>query len=262
MKLSFKSRLVLITAIMITLWVFRFEMILFMQLQSLKNIGCDSEQRLNSASQEKSPLSICSKVWVHRVNSLTRFQYLMNDFSGFELDAVFVPDSGRFYVRHPPDAVNNLDLESYFQTVASSGKLFWLDIKDLRRDQQLPALQRLLQLKARLLFPGQVIIESSDADFVNLLARNGFKCSFLLLENRLSTSGGQQSRLPVLDSAVNFVSGNVSILQDLKYHFPGKKFLVWSLSAKNFFRTEDLKKLIADPDVEVVLLNIKSRHYR
>src|SRR6185369_9050299 len=47
-------------------------------------------------------LNRLQKIWVHRVNSLERYDLLKDKFDGFEADLSFQPETGSFFIYHPP----------------------------------------------------------------------------------------------------------------------------------------------------------------
>src|SRR5690348_14370283 len=94
--------------LLLTVYLFRYP--LFLQFQY---------SRMHSLSS--------SRIWVHGVNSIDRYQFLRKKFSGFELDVIYTGPKG-FAVLHPPAeaGTDTLWLDTFLSQTDPSDRL-WLD---------------------------------------------------------------------------------------------------------------------------------------
>lgn len=234
--------------LLVTVYLFRYSLFYRFQLSRLTSLSCQKEACL-------------SRVWAHRVNTIKRRKYLSR-FLGYELDVIYTGPKG-FAVLHPPDEVvgDTLRLESYLDKAEMNKHRFWLDTRFIAPSNMQEALVALKKLSNHYRDFGNCILEIYSLPAAELFAANGYTVSFNVSETWLNNLSGNQS---LQDSVrrilknVKYVSQEASFLPTVKQLFPDKKILTWHLAIKDFLDRGPLKKLLADPQVEVVLVNIKS----
>jgi hypothetical protein len=94
-----------------------------------------------------------------------------------------------------------------------------------------------------------------------LLAVNGYNVSFNVSKRWLDNLPGNRSLQDSVSRIlkdVKYVSQDAAYLPVVKQLFPEKKILTWHLAIQDFFDRKPLKALLADPQVEAILVNIKS----
>jgi hypothetical protein len=94
-----------------------------------------------------------------------------------------------------------------------------------------------------------------------LFAANGYTVSFNVSQEWLTILHGNRNLLDSVKGIlkdVKYVSQDAAYLPAVKQLFPEKKILTWHLAIRDFFDRKPLKALLADPQVEIVLVNIKS----
>lgn len=249
--------------VLVCLFFYRFELMFAFQRMQLAKMGCGSGKSV-VISTRPDLLRGCEKLWVHRVNSSQRFQYMKDQFSGLETDVVFDKKVNNFRVYHPPAPPSGLLLDEYFKQLKAGAKGLWVDVKGIdttcwqQAVDYFEACDRLYDIKKF------VIIESSEIPFVNLLASRGFLTSFLVPVQfvqaetpvRVTDSVAQQ-----LSPAVKFVSQEDRFLPALRSRFHNRKIITWALTFSNYVNLSHFRSLINDTSISVVLINCKSSHY-
>lgn len=242
-----------------TAFIFRYSLLFAFQRMRLSQLTCTTDQR-QMANSSILNLSYCQKLWVHRVNSYERLQAVQEYFGGFETDLVFDKAANTFSITHPPAPAGDLTADDYFRWLKLSGKKMWLDIKDLQPADAEAAVQYFIRSDSLYGIRDKVVVESSVPVFVNKLASKGFIVSYLVLPQYLA--GNERDTVPNLLPEVSFVSQEDRFVDALKRHYPGKKIITWALSFDNYYNFSHLRSLLSDPSIAIVLINVKSRHYK
>ncbi len=251
-RLGITAGLVLVVAAL--LCFYRFELLFSFQRFRLRQLDCNSQ--LSSPPKKVLSLNACDKFWAHRVNSYERFELLSPYFAGLETDLVFDTLLKKCRVYHPPEPAADLFADRYFQSIRLSGKKLWLDIKDIHAAAFSDAIVFFEHSDSLYGLKANVIIESSQIDFVNRLAKLGFTVSYMALPDSFAVSAVK------LVPEVAFVSQEDIYLDKLKTNFPGKKIITWAISFRNYLNLSHFRDLLADSSVSVVLINVKSRYYK
>jgi len=234
--------------LLLTVYLFRFPIFYRFQISRLRSLPCSKEACL-------------SRVWAHRVNTIERRKYL-SQFSGYELDVIYTGPKG-FAVLHPPDEVvgDTLRLETYLDEADMHNHRFWLDTRFVDSTNLGEALLAFNDLRRRYPDFDHCILEVYYLPVARLLAANGYNVSFNVSKRWLDNLPGNRS---LQDSVreilkdVKYVSQEAVYLPVVKQLFPDKKILTWHLAINDFFNRKPLKALLADPQVEAILVNIKT----
>lgn len=251
---------VLVVATIIIGYVFRYPLILKFQYSRLQSLKCRTKTGNTNANCHE-------RIWVHRVNSLERYDILDDKFDGFETDIVFNDSSGTLSVYHPPlpPGGDTLSLEEFFRHTVAGNKHFWLDTRFVDSSNMNRALAAFAVLNERYPVQRSSIVELYDVAAAELFALNGYTVSFnvsdafqSVLENNPSLRDSIAARLAL----IKYVSQDSRYLPVVKRLFPGKMIITWQPRFTNFFDTELFQQLLDDPQVAIVLVNIKTRFYR
>lgn len=235
------KKLLLFILLIILLIVFRYEVIYNLQLLRLK--GFNDQER--------------SKLWVHRVNSIERLNWVKNDFGGVEIDVVFNPDMKAFEVYHPPAAPSRLFLSSFAREMQGTDLKVWVDVKGLEPENLQAAIRSVIQLKEEFSIVNNFIFELYDHRF--LLAFEKAELPVLLNYSASLNSGLRTEPDPTGSHAV---SEDVRYIDHLKKNFPTASYYIWKLNWDALLDRSPLTALTDDPQVAVVLINIKTPHYQ
>ena len=241
-------------------YFFRFPLILTFQSSRIRSLDCPGK-----ATGEN---DCTDRIWVHRVNSVNRYKALEDKFSGFETDIVYNNASGTFSVYHPPlepGDSDTLSLADFFQATDLLHKKFWLDTRFVDAFNKREALAVLTKMNNADLIRKACIIELYDAEAAQFFAEQGYTVSFnmpLSLQAEFKKNVLLNDSLERILEKVHYISQEASYLGTMKNLFPAKKIITWDPHFSNFFNKEHLQKLLNDPQVAIVLVNIKSKYYR
>lgn len=234
--------------LLLTVYLFRYSILLQFQLSRLRGLECKEG-------------SCLSHTWVHRVNTIKRLKYL-DKFQGYELDVIYTGPKG-FAVLHPPDEVvgDTLRLETYLDEADMTTHQFWLDTRFVDTSNMQQAVVALDNLANRYPNFKKCILEVYYLPVAQLLAEKGYTVSFNVSQRWLDNLPGDrnlQDSVKRILKDVKYVSQDAVYLPTVKILFPEKRILTWHLAIKDFFNRKELKYLLSDPQVEVVLVNIKT----
>jgi len=239
-----------------------YDILFAFQCMRLRQLGCNEAGKIISGKTGM-PVNGCEKFWVHRADSYERLTRLSPYFPGLEADLVFDQQIKKFRVYHPPAPPGNLFADSYFQFIKTSGKKLWLDIKNIDSTEFNDAIRYFLESDTIYGLKQHVIIESSQINFVNRLAKLGFTVSYMASSWHLERKDLYETQAAgKLLPEVKFVSQEDIYVDRLKEIFPGKKIITWAIAFKNYFDLSHYRTLLADSSVAVVLINIKSSDYK
>ena len=218
-----------------------------------------------------------AKVWAHRVNSLGAALEARELFAGIEVDVVYHPKRGEFFVHHPPRPHPGLRLGDMLRQ--DDGQLrYWFDWKNATERTLDAGLARLDALDARYRLKPRAIIETGrpQARSAEIAAR-GWVSSYYLpteaIRRRLARDDEARTRAlaaRLLETAVRNGYGAVSLDLTLLPFFD--RYLRQGLEARGLrafgwtHRTEShapdvvdsLAAYVTDPDIEVVLVGFAS----
>ncbi len=207
------------------------------------------------------------KIWVHRVNSIEKYQEVQNQFSGVELDLVFDTLKNCFDINHPPEKSINLTLSEFLEAKQDYTNFgLWLDFKNLTPSNAQASLNRLdslmLTFKINL---SNVIVESPSPLLLKPFAEIGFKTSYYLPKN-ISELGQKELKTQInfverlkTSKAICFISSNIRDYEFMKKYFPNTKIITWSSETINggvgfkVLNNNEIKNVLKDRDVAVVL---------
>lgn len=241
-------------------YAFRYSLIREYQYSRLKALRCSAGGEIKIDCKDR--------IWVHRVNSVERYEILEDDFEGFEMDVAYDDSLHTYFVYHPPKPENEdvPQLREFLSHVDTVHKRFWLDIRGVDSSNMHEALDVLKQVVGpvnsnHLTF----FIELYDMKAAKLFAGEGIRVMFnvseLLLQRMITDKSLQDSVNNELQG-VPLVSQDFRYIDFLKRFFPSKQIMTWHPEFKVFIDTKELQKILDDKQVRVVLVGIKSRYYR
>lgn len=206
---------------------------------------------------------IADGIWLHRVNSIERLNYFLNDFSGFEMDLYYNDKLDNFNVDH-----NNKDYHTTLDAMLAAaeqkpGVYLWLDVKNLSIKNAEAVFSRLgFLFQKHNVAKDHVIIESPVIEALNGYAAAGYLTSYYF-----AAPDGPPDRERLDKLRARFYNSDVrAVSSDLVYYdligaaFPGIPHLFWDLksySRKPLTRIAALIRMRAifnDPDVKVLLV--------
>jgi hypothetical protein len=232
-------------------YIFRYPLILQLQYTRLRSL------------EE----NVFDKVWVHRVNSLERYDLLQHKFKGFETDVSFNEATDALDVRHQPETSigDTLTLEKFFQHVDLHTKHFWLDMRLRSTSNMNSALQALNNLDDKYHVRNACIVELYSAKAASLFAKNGYTVSLNLtleLQQKLLADPVMKDSIDRQLAQVKYISRDARGLSPVKKLFPKKQLITWHVLFSDFVNRQPVRDLLKDPQIDIILVNIKTPFYR
>ncbi len=223
-----------------------------------------------------------NKIWAHRVNSIGKAQEASQIFQGIEMDVVFNNRSHLFDVNHPPEDSIHLSLEQLFASLADPSVLsYWLDFKNLTKNNVTTSLDRLVQLcESFAINTDSIIVDSEHYQLLSDFTTRGFRTSYYLptpfiaaLEKKsyANLTISEQESLARMQNSIT--QGSFDYISTYsKYHSfivtllkTNKKILLWNTSLEHhkFFDRKKIKQIIArDKNIHVLLIQLESQYDR
>ncbi len=236
-------------------FTYRYTILFTVQYACLQSIACSQQK----AEGER---TCFKKLWVHRVNSVSRYNILRDRFEGFETDIVFDQPSRSFLVYHPFIAQEDtVTLNEFLKHADLQKDQFWMDTRSVDGSNANEALASLADTSIDQRIKSACIFELYDVDAAEIFAKNGYRVSLNVSEqaqqellkhrNLLDSLGKKMANIP-------YVSQQSDNIELLKRFFPSKKIITWHLSYKDSFKTNTLQQLMNDPQIEIILINVKT----
>ncbi len=207
------------------------------------------------------------KVWPHRVNSVPRLQYLLNDFNGFECDVYYNINGNYFDVGHEPEKSIGLSVKTYFQLPGTAKKYFWLDFKNLDTSNEELSVALLTRLDSQYQIKNRIIIESTAPKLLKRFAENGFFTSFYIpvFDSLVHQNNKDYSKavLKELYPGISAISQSFNNIERITTLPPGIVRLSWNFSRMITIGNQSpLEEMFVRKDVKVILVEIPNIYYR
>jgi len=239
-------------------WFFRYELLFRFQYSRLKGLACQEGPAdfIND--------SCLNKLWVHRVDSRERYNILKGKFAGYETDIVWNTWKRNFHVYHPPLEGKPDRLERFLKTVDLTKGMLWLDTRETPAADTGHLLKVFDSLDQHFKLRMNVILELYDTTVANYLANHGYWVALNIHPEWISSYQPADWALlkANMSPRISFISQEDVHIPFLKQQFPGKDIITWSISFNNYFNRNHLTALLQDDKVRVILINVKSRHYK
>lgn len=240
-------------------YLYKYELLFRFQYSRLKGLACQS------GDPDFVNDSCLNKIWAHRVNSTGRFRQLDGKFAGVETDITWEHSLQNFLVYHPPFGGDTVKLEPFLAEVNPQKQMVWLDARQMLHEDTTAIIDVLDRFDKIHGLRMNAIIEVYDTTIANFLAERGYWVSLNINTEwiqKFSRDSQWEQLRKSMSPRISFVSQEDIHVPLLKKQFPGKDIITWSLAFENYFNRRHLRELINDDRVKVVLVNIKSRHYK
>lgn len=219
----------------------------------------------------KSDFNFKKKKWIHRVNSIQRAKIMADKYEGMEMDVRFDTLNAVFDVVHLPEPSIGLSLDKLFENIEEiKSHAFWLDFKNLTSENKVKACFHLITLVNKYGLHNRVIVESQNAEDLDVFANAGFYTSYYApVFDLKSVSQADIKKYKnemdemLMKTKVHAISSSSSQLPFLEKYFPQYDKLAWHLDER-----KDLSYYIATAwlckkeKLKVLLVNEHSDGYR
>lgn len=233
----------------------RYQIVFRFQYSRLQSLSC------------KTDTGCMQILWAHRVNSLPRYDWLKDKMTGFETDIVFNDSSRNFSVYHPPLNIegDTLSFDKFLSHVDLQQKRYWIDTRNVGYTNALEALSALQATGKAELMKKACIFELYDLVAAEQFALAGYSTSFNVSHSVVRKMKNEPSFRDSINKhlqQVKYVSQESNQLGEIKKLFPHKRIITWHLTFMDYFRLSRLQNIVNDPQVDIVLVNIKSPYFR
>jgi hypothetical protein len=218
--------------------------------------------KVNSKTYQ-SKATFSNKVWLHKVNSVSRAKIIQENYKGLEMDVVYDPVKECFDVHHHKSPSINLCLEELLQNLDDPTQhYFWLDFKNLDTSNQRMALAELQRLTKKYKIKENIIVESPNPVLLTPFTDEKFYTSYYLptfnpfyihddsIKKYLKEIDDNLSRC-----RVNAISGYYFQYPFMEKYFPETDLLVWHIMEEktDLFSYLIRERLILNSQIKVVL---------
>ncbi len=211
-----------------------------------------------------------NKLWAHAVDDLEKLRDSIKKFPGIELDVVFEDKADYFDVRHDVEAApTGLNLERYLSEIPNpENYYYWIDFKNLDRNNENKAVERMKYLLRKFHLADKVIVESPNPDSLGAFSRAGIYTSYWIPhfdhhQDNFFKRISEDYRMAVMirstleQYSFNALSAHYPMYPFINRYFPGVNVHLWT----NGLKTESDKKVIRDlanrRNVKVILVDYK-----
>jgi hypothetical protein len=211
------------------------------------------------------------KVWLHRVNSISRAKIIQEKYKGLEMDVVYDSDKDCFDVHHHKFPSINLCFDELLQNLQDPQQhYFWLDFKNLESSNRKMALANLKKLSDKYKIKENIIVESSDPVLLSSFTDENFYTSYYLPAFNPFYADADSIKRYVKEiddnlsrSRVNAISGYYFQYPFMEKYFPEADLLVWHIIEEktDLFSYLIRERLILNSQIKVVLTQKKSTGY-
>ncbi len=249
------------------------------RIRLFANKNYDEELKLCSNTW-KYPFESPSKIWLHRTNDLKKFDDFKEKYQGFEVDVYYFSEKNYFDIGHDGEKESiALDLKDILELAIIRDKKikplqtrFWIDFKNLNRNNAQKSLQTLLHICKETGFDiKNLIIESPNYDLLGIFKNHGFYTSYYLfdiasenlsekselikkqIQKAINTNNFDAISFPYREYLYNF-------LKESKFMIDNKDIdmLTWN-EGKDLFYNTNIKAFF-DPQVKVILSGEKGEY--
>ena len=134
------------------------------------------------------------KLWLHRANSLEKWQDNAEKYPNAEVDLIFW--NGKFHVAHDTADITALTIDEYFKEMPSRKGHLWLDIKNLSKNNAIVALHELDSLcQVYNVDKSRLILESDNESSLSYFThQGGYFTSYYVKAPRPSTLSEEERK--------------------------------------------------------------------
>lgn len=200
------------------------------------------------------------KIWVHRggrpENSLEGIEWALREGApGIELDVYFDKQTGKFLVKHDENQASALTLDKVFSVHGGSGISFWIDLKNLTREDGPAIAREFRELSEKYRLQDRLIVESTEGKALAALSSSGIRTSFWIKPSSLSRIGWLREfpiRLRIVLGNFNAISMSYTdYTPAVKNRFANLPVLLFTVNEPDL-----LRQLDGDPNVRVILTDL------
>jgi hypothetical protein len=204
------------------------------------------------------------KVWLHRVNTISKATYFQFLYSGLELDVYYDTAQRTFLVKHDENDTTHLTFSVWLSSITNPGRLgYWLDFKNLSSGNKDSALAELLRIRKNFNLDKQtIVVESWDPSSLPGFDTLNFRISYYIPSFDPDTLTQYEENYfydfinqRVVPNGIGTISGYYVEHPFMQKWFPAMNKLLWYLDSTNpMVKDSIIAETRKDPTVEVLLV--------
>ena len=198
------------------------------------------------------------KLWAHRVLNLSEINKLSKEFPGFELDVLYNKKLNQFDVKYY-GSLYEVTLDQYFNSCKDLSLKYWIDFKNLNKNNVTDALSLLDTLTSKYSIKADVIIESKNIELLYSFKKHGFSISYWLPDFHVIKSIFQINNTvknieKFKPDAISMPHSSVSFYSNKIPNYP---IHCWTNDMISEEDKDKIKRLLKRENVKVVLTDFK-----
>jgi hypothetical protein len=219
---------------------------------------------ISSCTKETETTDREMKVWLHRVNTVSKAQHFQFSYSGFELDVHFDMSAGTFIVKHDAADTTTLTLEIWLSSITDPSRLgYWLDFKNLDSLNKGKALTEMLRIRQEFALTKEtIVVESSSpvnlAGFSQLNFRTSYYIPFFYPDSitaEQETYYREEIGENINESGIQTISAYSLQHEFMKRWFTPMNKLLWYIDSYDpAVKDSVIAAIRKDPTVEILLV--------
>ena len=212
----------------------------------------------SSKISSKGFYNLNDKLWAHRVLNLSEINKLSKEFPGFELDVLYNKKLNQFDVKYY-GSLYDVTLDQYFNSCKDLSLKYWIDFKNLNKNNVTDALSLLDTLTSKYSIKADVIIESKNIELLYSFKKNGFSISYWLPDFHVIKSVFQINNTvknieKFKPDAISMPYTSVSFYSNKIPNYP---IHCWTNDMISEIDKDKIKRLLKKENVKVVLTDFK-----
>lgn len=223
--------------------------------------SCNTDSDYNSDNLLKAfnLLSPEERIWAHKVNSLDLIKERVSDFKGIEVDIFYNQEKDNFEIKHEIET-SGIDLECFLDSILQVKDLyFWFDYKNLNTNTD-SGISKLYSILSERELEKKSFIESYFAKkldgFKGKLATSFWLSIIDIPEEKSERDKLYQKKYKYIeDYNITMLSANFRMYEFITEYFPNYKCNYWIFNELTDHKAANLKKLIASPNVNVIIID-------
>lgn len=212
------------------------------------------------------------KLWLHRCNSIEKWEENDETYPNIEVDVVFRPD-GKLDVTHDWETSFGLTLNSYFKKMQHNDSRIWIDLKNLNEDNDNHILALFEEiLRQYKIDKKRIILESRDWEALRIFNQHAYYTSYYVDFEHPSELDDEEE-----DSCIRALQAIIDKKTVRAISFPGWWYdefkeeldrdidlLTWKhrTTQLEFFLTPEGYEMLGDKQLKVILLKQKGDFHR
>ena len=199
------------------------------------------------------------KLWAHRILDTNLLVNISKKFEGVELDIFYDQNKNLFIVKHN-EKDSGITLNQYFSSCKNLTLKFWIDFKNLNKDNVNSSVNLLNTLSDKYNLKSEMIIESKKIELLSKFKEKGFHTSYWLPDYHFFNSLLNINKIKknILKYEPSVISMTYSSVKFYSNKFPNYPMHCWTNDMTKESDKEIIKKLAKNDNLKIILTDFKN----